>query len=181
VRVADFDRVRLRVVLENPTLRSIEPHISQERRLRPGDLLLEKSGGGDRQPVGAVVLYDCAEPAVCSNFIARMVVAKGCDPRYLTYLHAALYAARVNTRSIKQSTGIQNLDSASYLAEPVGLPKFDEQRAIAAFLDRETARIDGLVAKVQQAIDLLREYRAALISAAVTGRIDVREAVQGAA
>ena len=54
-------------------------------------------------------------------------------------------------------------------------PRLHEQRAIAAFLDRETARIDALVAKVRDAIDRLKELRTALISAAVTGRIDVRE------
>ena len=49
-----------------------------------------------------------------------------------------------------------------------------EQRTIAAFLDRETAKIDALVAKVREAIDRLKELRTALISAAVTGKIDVR-------
>jgi restriction endonuclease S subunit len=52
-----------------------------------------------------------------------------------------------------------------------------EQRAIAAFLDRETAKIDALIAKVREAIERLKEYRTALISAAVTGKIDVREVV----
>ena len=54
-------------------------------------------------------------------------------------------------------------------------PEIREQLAIAAFLDRETAKIDGLVAKVEEAIAHLKEFRIALISAAVTGRIDVRE------
>jgi restriction endonuclease S subunit len=56
-------------------------------------------------------------------------------------------------------------------------PPVPEQRAIAAFLDHETARIDILVAKVRQAIERLEELRTALISAAVTGKIDVREEV----
>ena len=55
-------------------------------------------------------------------------------------------------------------------------PPEPEQRAIAAFLDRETARIDALVTKVRDAIDRLKELRTALISAAVTGKIDVRGA-----
>ena len=55
------------------------------------------------------------------------------------------------------------------------VPHLSEQRAIAAFLDRETAQIDALVAKVREAIDRLKELRTALISAAVTGKIDVRE------
>ncbi len=55
------------------------------------------------------------------------------------------------------------------------VPPIAEQKTIAAFLDRETARIDTLVAKVRDAIDRLKELRTALISAAVTGKIDVRE------
>ena len=50
-----------------------------------------------------------------------------------------------------------------------------EQTAIANHLDRETAKIDTLIDKVQTSIDLLREKRSALITAAVTGKIDVRE------
>ena len=55
------------------------------------------------------------------------------------------------------------------------LPNVSEQQAIAAFLDRETAKLDALSAKVRGAIERLRELRTALISAAVTGRIDLRE------
>jgi len=57
------------------------------------------------------------------------------------------------------------------------LPPLPEQQAIAAFLDRETAKIDALSAKVSTVIERLKEYRTALISSAVTGKIDVREAV----
>jgi type I restriction enzyme S subunit len=56
----------------------------------------------------------------------------------------------------------------------IAIPSQGEQRAIAAFLDRETAKLDALVAKVREAIDRLNELRTALISAAVTGKIDVR-------
>ena len=52
-----------------------------------------------------------------------------------------------------------------------------EQRAIAEFLDRETGRLDTLVTKIETAIERLHEYRAALITAAVTGKIDVRGTV----
>ena len=178
VRVADFDRVGFRVVVEDPTLRSIEPRLAQTRQLAAGNLLLEKSGGGERQPVGVVVMYDHDEAAVCSNFIARMPVADGCDPRFLTYLHAALYAARINTRSIKQSTGIQNLDSAGYLSEAIGLAELGEQRAIAAFLDRETAKIDALVTTKKRLVELLQEKRTALITRAVTWGLDATVAMK---
>ncbi|MFQ5478288.1 MAG: restriction endonuclease subunit S [Candidatus Binatia bacterium] len=53
-------------------------------------------------------------------------------------------------------------------------PSAAEQDAIVHFLDRENARIDALVAKVREAIERLKELRTALISAAVTGKIDAR-------
>ena len=59
----------------------------------------------------------------------------------------------------------------------VPLPPHSAQLDIAAFLNNETSRIDALIAKIRQAIDHLREHRTALISAAVTGKIDVRDAV----
>ena len=58
-------------------------------------------------------------------------------------------------------------------------PAKNEQQAIAAFLDGETAKLDSLVAKIREAIERLIELRSALISAAVTGRIDVREEEAG--
>lgn len=56
----------------------------------------------------------------------------------------------------------------------VSLPPLEEQRTIAARLDREKARIDLLIAKTERSIELLKEHRSALITAAVTGKINVR-------
>jgi len=168
VRVADFDRTRFLVHLEEPTIRAVAPIQRIGRLLNKGDLLLEKSGGGELQPVGAVMLFAHDMEAVCSNFVARMPVAAGLDGRFLAYFHAHLYGGRVNTRSIKQTTGIQNLDADSYLNELVLWVPVPEQRAIAAFLDQETARIDELIDKKQRLIELLTEKRTALISHAVT-------------
>ena len=58
---------------------------------------------------------------------------------------------------------------------PTLVPGREEQRAIAEFLDRETAKIDSMLAKVAAAIERLRDYRMALITAAVVGEIDVRK------
>jgi len=172
VRVADFDRNTFRVRIDDPTMRAVTRKERRDRLLQNGDLLLEKSGGGDLQPVGAVMQYNHDIEAVCANFIARMPVADGYTSRFLAYLHAHLNAGRLNTRSIKQTTGIQNIDSQQYLNEVVVHPPFYEQKAIATFLDRETGRIDGLIAKKQRQIELLAEKRSALISHAVTKGLD---------
>jgi type I restriction enzyme S subunit len=60
---------------------------------------------------------------------------------------------------------------------PVPRPPLPEQVAIAAYLDLETAKLDALVSKVEEAVERLQEYRTALITAAVTGKIDVRKRV----
>ena len=62
-------------------------------------------------------------------------------------------------------------DEVGLIAFPI--PPLDEQRAIADYLDRETTRLDVLAATISQAIERLAEYRTALITAAVTGQIDV--------
>jgi type I restriction enzyme S subunit len=168
VRVADFDRQKLRVELDEPTIRSVTGKERSGRLLSKGDLLLEKSGGGENQPVGCMVLYDDARPAVCSNFVARVVVANDQDSSYWRYVHAAAYAVRLTVGSINQTSGIQNLDQARYFNEYVAFPPPTEQAAIAAFLDRETAKIDALVEEQKRLIELLKEKRQAVISQAVT-------------
>ena len=174
VRVADFDRQSFRVRLgDPPTLRDYDSSKIAGRTLETGDLLIEKSGGGEKQPVGAVVYTDyTAAGSMYSNFTARMTIGADYFPRFVAYVHAALYAAGVNTRSIKQSTGIQNLDSDQYFSESWYWPALSEQQLIAAFLDRETARIDALIEKKQRLIELLKEKRQAVITQAVTKGLD---------
>jgi type I restriction enzyme, S subunit len=168
VRVADFDRQSFSVSGQVPTLRCVTASDRRGRLLRKDDLLLEKSGGGELQPVGAVAIYDSNEPAVCSNFLSRLVVDTSCDARFLSYLHAHLYSARVNTRSIKQTTGIQNLDAYSYFSEKAPIPPLEEQRTIANFLDRETGKIDELIAKKETLIRTLKQSREVVASCSLT-------------
>ena len=75
----------------------------------------------------------------------------------------------------KQGATVESIEH-SYLAQTViPLPDLPEQKAIVAFLDSELAKFDTLTAEAQRAIDFLQERRTALISAAVTGQIDVRQ------
>ena len=172
VRVADFDRQRLTTGENVPTLRNVTASERSGRVLRRGDLLLEKSGGGDIQPVGCVVLYSSDREAICSNFIARMAIAAEFDPSFCRYLHFAMYALRLTTRSINQTSGIQNLDQSAYLSEAISFPTREEQQAIAVFLDQETAKIDALIEEQRRLIELLKEKRQAVISHAVTKGLD---------
>jgi type I restriction enzyme S subunit len=168
--VADFDWDHLSLSLENPTVRSFKQEQFDRLRLQRGDILLEKSGGGERTPVGRVVRFDDEVPAITSNFVARMRPASCTDSRYLTYLFASLYQSRFSHQFIKQNTGIQNLDDSALLDTSVWIPDVPTQKAIADFLDRETARIDQLIEKKQRLVELLEERESAYLESAVTGR-----------
>ncbi|HED53822.1 MAG TPA: restriction endonuclease subunit S [Phycisphaerales bacterium] len=168
VRVADFDRTHHRVVPEPPTRRLVTATELESRRLEYGNLLIEKSGGGAQQPVGCVVRFTGDYEAVCSNFIARLVLQDVQDSAFWTYMHAALYASQMNIPSIKQTTGIQNLDLDAFLSLHVAVPPLPVQRTIASYLDRETAKLDAMIEAKERVLALLAEKRRALITHAVT-------------
>lgn len=168
IRVADFERSLSAIGLNKLTYRSITPKEKQSRLIKSGDLLIEKSGGGEKTLVGCVVLFSHEFEAITSNFVARMRPLAEFDSQFLCYAFGNLYHGRVNYPSVKQVTGIQNLDAESYLQERFCFPTRAEQTQITRFLDHETTRIDALIEEQQRLIELLKEKRQAVISHAVT-------------
>jgi type I restriction enzyme S subunit len=153
--------------------RRISPEDSRrlpKSQLHAGDLVMVRVGAPG---VTAVVPLEL-EGANCASIL---VIRGGprFDSRWLCY---ALNSRPVRSQvEIVQYGAAQEQFNVSHAVNfLVGVPRVPEQQHIAAFLDQETARIDALVAKVRDAIDRLKELRTALISAAVTGKIDVREA-----
>ena len=118
------------------------------------------------------MLFDHDIPAVSSNFIARLPVREGFNSSFLTFLHSVLYSTGVNKRSIKQTTGIQNLDSSAYLGESVAYPPLCEQAAIVRYLDYVDRRVRRYVAAKERLIGLLEEEKQAVIHRAVTRGLD---------
>jgi type I restriction enzyme S subunit len=153
--------------------RNVAPIIAREHQLRRGDLVLEKSGGSEDQPVGSVALFDLPIRAVCSNFNARLQVSDVANSRFTCYLMNGLYWSGFTRQFIKQTTGIQNLDADAFLAQHCMLPSLGQQRRIADFLDAETARIDQLAA-LQRTVRISLEAR-------TVAQLDVRIEELGAA
>ena len=92
---------------------------------------------------------------------------KAVQPGFLGHLlHCEYLISAVIARSVGISYPAINASDLMYLKGP--FPPFEEQGAIAAFLDRETAKIDTLVEEQRRLIDLLKEKRQAVISRAVT-------------
>jgi type I restriction enzyme S subunit len=94
---------------------------------------------------------------------------KGNYPRYIYHLLSILPFDTYSGKSAVPGVDRKDLNSLAVVCPP-----HSEQEDIATYLDNETAKVDTLIARVQDGIERLREYRAALIAAAVTGKIDVR-------
>jgi len=172
IRVADFDWPHLCIHSENPTVRSFNRAQFKRLRLQKGDLIIEKSGGGEKTPVGRVVEFNSDEEAVTSNFVARMRVEPGHNGAFIKYLFAAHYMSGFSKQFIKQATGIQNLDDSQFLQSACWLPDETEQTAIADYLDHETGRIDGLIEKKTRFIAVLDDKEKAMIAYFVRRGID---------
>ncbi|MFH0837916.1 MAG: restriction endonuclease subunit S [Patescibacteria group bacterium] len=101
----------------------------------------------------------------CNQSMAAIVVDKRLNPRMLYWWLTKNY---INIRNLAGGEARDGLNLDLIGSIPVPLPSLPEQQAIAAFLDRETGRIDSLIAKKQRLLELLAEQRTALISRAVT-------------
>jgi type I restriction enzyme S subunit len=137
---------------------------------REGDILI-CSRSGSRGLIGKNAIIDSDSSGM--TFGAFMTVYRSIHNEYL---HQVFNSALFEFQSgMFMTSTINQLTLGMLNGFHVPVPPTTEQTAIAAFLDGETAKLDSLIAKVREAIEHLRELRSALISAAVTGRIDVRE------
>lgn len=78
-----------------------------------------------------------------------------------------------NLNALSRSTAQPLITGSQVAALRVPMPSLEEQRRLAVYLDNETEKIDSLISEAERFIQLARERRAALITAAVTGQIDV--------
>jgi type I restriction enzyme S subunit len=170
IRVADFDRKALRVSSVEKTFRNVSPSERYGRMLSEGMLILEKSGGGDKSPVGAAVLFEGSEQAVSSNFTNIIKLRTGMFPSFWIYVLEALYVSGQTWKSIKQTSGIQNLDFENYLNELVPFPPFQEQVEICDRLESHLRKIFRTQNELDRIKNALKERRASLIATAVTGK-----------
>ena len=145
--------------LDIPQL-DVEARQFEKRRLQFGDIILEKSGGGPKQAVGRVALFDKTQGDFSfSNFTAALRVR---DPDELDFrfLHKYLYWTHLSgvTEGMQShSTGIRNLDNKAYKAMHVPLPPISEQQRIVAILDEA---FEGIATAIANAEKSLRNARA---------------------
>ncbi len=139
--------------------------------IRPYDLVVTMMGSSGR----CAVVPEGIERGIMDSHLLR-VRLRNCDldPTYLCLLIDESAYVRDQIEASGKGAIMLGLNSNIIKSLLLAVPPASEQRKILSFLDRETAKIDALIAKVRDAVDRLNELSTALISAAVTGRIDVR-------
>ena len=143
-------------------------------RLRAGDVLMNEGGDFDKLGRGHVWSGE-REPCIHQNHVFA-VRPNGVSSTWINLLTGSAYAQFYFMSRSKQSTNLASISSTNIMELPLLLPPSHEQELIAAFARSEANKCDDLVEAAELAIAIFQERRAALISAAVTGQIDVRDA-----
>jgi type I restriction enzyme, S subunit len=170
IRIGNLTRDTVQLDMSDVQHVAVPPNAEGARtRVRGGDLLVSITAD-----LGSVAIVpDKMEAAYVSQHVALARPSPNANCSLWLAYSILCDCARFQLRASGYGgTKIQlALDDVKNLTIP--LPPVSEQRAIAAFLDRETGRIDALIAKKERQIELLREKRQALISALVTGQLSI--------
>jgi len=173
LRAADILTDQFRHKVHDLTYRTFSDQELISRKLQLGDIIIEKSGGGENQPVGRIAKFILEEDALCSNFLDLLRPNNDIvTTNYISYILYNLWKNRTVVKSIKQTTGIQNLDIEDYFDNRVKIPTIAQQNQIVDYLDLEVAKIDTLIEKKTQLINILKEKKKAVINHAVTKGLD---------
>ena len=171
IRIGNLTRDSIRLDLSDIQRVAVPDGTEGERtKVQPGDVLFSITAY-----LGSIAIVpENLEPAYVSQHVALARLGKQyLLPEWVGYVALSYVGKTYLETQGYGGTKIQlSLDDVANLV--MTQPAIKEQSAIVDFLDSETAKIDTLVGEAQQAIGLLKERRSALISAAVTGKIDVR-------
>jgi len=133
------------------------------------DILIAMTGA----TIGKSAVYNSEQPALLNQ---RVGIMRGNDlnQRYLAYyIESNIYKSYITYLcygGAQENIGKEDLGNIY-----ISIPNMEIQNQISSFLDTKTTLIDALIDKVETSIEKLKEYRSALITAAVTGKIDVRK------
>lgn len=143
--------------------------------IRDGDLLLTRSNVRER--VGFAAVVDRPRPqTIFPDLVYRLALDSSMDKQYLAcFLSSTPARAQIESSARGSSGTMPKISHDQIRAWRIPLPPLSEQHELAEFIRLECGNIDKVSISASAAIELLRERKSALISAAVTGKINVRE------
>lgn len=147
-----------------------------EYEVMTGDVLMSRASGSPELVGSTALVTSTRNRLMLSDKIFRFRFDQRIEPRFFV---AALNSRPLRSQIEQALSGgnglANNLPQSSLLGFFLAVPTNAEQQEICAYLESETAKLDTLTNEAQRAIDLLQEHRTALIAAAVTGQIDIRD------
>jgi len=140
-----------------------------------GDLLVSRANTRELVGSAAVVHRDFPRLLLCDKLYRLRLEPDACLPDFVgRFLGSPSAREQIELSATGASSSMLNIGQAAILDLPIPLPPVDEQRAILDDVRNFKVRADALILEAERAVALLQERRTALISAAVTGQIDVR-------
>ena len=127
----------------------VEANSLAKKKLQNGDIIIEKSGGGPRQPVGRAVLFVGAKETFSFSNFTSVLRIKDCvkekfSPEFLQKYLLFIYTTGVTEPMQRYTTGIRNLDMKEYLKINFSYPPLPEQKRIVGILDAAFEKIDAV-------------------------------------
>ncbi|ALF60114.1 restriction endonuclease subunit S [Psychrobacter urativorans] len=157
--------------LKDDTFRSLPEEIAEPYMLTDGDVLLARSGG----TVGKSFIYRDSWGKCCfAGYLIKARIDESIVPAQWFYLNTLTDFYWKWIESIQIQATIQNVSADKYNSFVVAIPPLEESHKVILYIKSNLETFDDLINKAEQAIQLMQERRTALISAAVTGKIDVR-------
>lgn len=151
--------------LSNIEYLDVEERQYSTRKLQRGDLIVEKSGGSEKQPVGRTILFDLEGEYSVSNFTSilrikdRTLILPTFLYKYLLYIYKEGYTKEMQNAT----TGIHNIIYDKFLSIPVPILSLPEQERIAARLDSISEKVKALQANYDQTINLCNDLKQSLL------------------
>lgn len=148
--------------LRDDVFASLPPDVAAAAMLRRGDIVMTAAGA----TIGKTLLYEDPAPACYAGYLARFRPRSGVDGRFVAYwMESQPYWDQIAVGKVVST--IENFSAGKYQNMRLRIPELVEQRAIAEYLDRETARIDGLIAAKQCQLARLKERCASVTQEAI--------------
>lgn len=182
IRIADFDYSRMSIRKDREfTLRNYTDNEITKCSLRKDDILIEKSGGGEKTPVGRTIIWNEDFQALYANFIERLRVdKKQILPMFAQFCFFAFYGIGGSNLYFNQTTGIQNLNITGMMNDlRLPTPDLSTQIKIVDILDRKRKQIENIKSTILQEIQTLEDYKKSLITEVVTKGLDKNVEMKG--